>query len=480
VSFHSEAVNMGRTSSVDDASSLSGWLCIPPARQRLPRRRTPAVVGTLRFAFYGRISTDEYQDAASSRAWQLDSARRVVAGRGRVVGQYFDVGYSRRLPWTARPQAAALLAIATSTDRPFDAVVVGEYERAFHGDQLTHIAAALASCGVQLWLPETNGPIDLDSPTHQALIMLLGHQSNREILRARIRTTMAMTAQAREQSRHLGGRPPYGYRLVDAGPHPNAAHARWGRRLHRLDPDPITAPHVRWIFAQRLAGCSTAAIARALTDHGVPCPSSHDPARNKHRHGHAWALRTVAEILANPRYTGRQVWNRHRTDHHETVPGNKRTGQPQRHLPNPKEQWVISRRAAHPALVSEQDFVAVQAITATPRPDSDETRTYLLTGLLRCGLCGRLLDSHWVYRSPGYRCRHGHTTAHGPTLDRPKNIYIRQDAAITYAAAQLGIPLDDPQQVAHQLHATRSTIICTPSGMILQDIEEARILPAQT
>ena len=58
---------------------------------------------------------------------------------------------------------------------------------------------------------------------------------------------------------------------------------------------------------------------------------------------------------------------------------------------------------------SEQDFVAVQAISATPRPDTDETRAYLLTGLLRCGLCGRLLASHWVYRSPGYRCRHGHT-----------------------------------------------------------------------
>ena len=143
--------------------------------------------------------------------------------------------------------------------------------------------------------------------THQALLMLLGHQSNREILRARFRTTMAMTAQARDQSRHLGGRPPYGYRLVDAGPHPNAAHARWGRRLHRLDPDPVTAPHVRWIFNQRLAGCSAAAIVRALNERDVPCPSRHDPARNRHRRGDAWTLRSVAEILANPRYTGRQV-----------------------------------------------------------------------------------------------------------------------------------------------------------------------------
>jgi hypothetical protein len=63
-----------------------------------------------------------------------------------------------------------------------------------------------------------------------------------------------MAVQTREQGRYLGGRPPYGYRLADAGPHPNKAHAAWGRRAHRLDPDPATAPTVRWIFAQRLAG----------------------------------------------------------------------------------------------------------------------------------------------------------------------------------------------------------------------------------
>nr|WP_328822678.1 recombinase family protein [Micromonospora rubida] len=57
-----------------------------------------------------------------------------------------------------------------------------------------------------------------------------------------------------------------------------------------------------------------ASIARALNDNGVPCPSGADPARNPHRSGQRWMLITVAAILANPRYTGRQVWNRQRTD----------------------------------------------------------------------------------------------------------------------------------------------------------------------
>ncbi|WP_225854905.1 recombinase family protein, partial [Micromonospora sp. ALFpr18c] len=172
--------------------------------------------------------------------------------------------------------------------------------------------------GVHLWLPETDGPLDFQNTTHQALLMLLGAQAKREVQRARFRTTMAMQAQTREQGRYLGGRPPYGYQLVDAGAHPNRAHARWGRRLHRLEPDPRTGPHVAWMFAQRLAGHSIAGITRSLNDKGVPCPSAADPDRNPHRPGDGWRLRTVAAILANPRYTGRQVWNRHRTDHEQT------------------------------------------------------------------------------------------------------------------------------------------------------------------
>ena len=120
---------------------------------------------------------------------------------------------------------------------------------------------------------------------------VLGLSSKREVARTSIRVRTAMAVQAREQGRYLGGRPPYGYRLGDAGPHPNKAHAAWGRRAHRLEPDPETAHVVRWIFAQRLAGHSVARIARALNEAGVPCPSAADPGRNPTapgRHGR-WA-----------------------------------------------------------------------------------------------------------------------------------------------------------------------------------------------
>jgi hypothetical protein len=165
-----------------------------------------------------------------------------------------------------------------------------------------------------MWLPEAVGPVEAGSGMHQALMTVLGAQAQREVVRARHRVLAAMRVQAAVQGRYMGGRPAYGYRLVDAGPHPNRAHASWGGRLHRLEADPATATVVWWIFAVRRAGSSVSAIARQLNERGVPCPSRADRAHNPHRSGAAWMVRTVASILENPRYTGRQVWNRQRTD----------------------------------------------------------------------------------------------------------------------------------------------------------------------
>jgi len=226
--------------------------------------------------------------------------------------------------------------------------VIGEYERAFYSNQYASMAPLFEHYGIQLWTPEIGGRIDSHAEDHEETMLALGLQSKREIARTRIRVRTAMATQTREQGRYLGGRPPYGYRLADAGPHPNKMHATWGRRAHRLEPDPDIAPVVAWMFAERLAGHSAARITRALNDAGIPCPSAADPKRNPHRTGASWTLRTVAAILANPRYTGRQVWNRQRTDFDLVDPANTGLGHKQVQRWNLPEGWVISRHPAHP------------------------------------------------------------------------------------------------------------------------------------
>jgi site-specific DNA recombinase len=385
------------------------------------------------------VSTEDWQDPESSLVRQREQAGALVLGHGAVVAEFFDIGQSRTVAWARRPQAAALVAQLADPGRGWDAIVVREYERAFYGSQYALMAPLFEHYGVQLWMPEAGGRVDFASEHDERAMTVLGLSSKREVVSTSIRVRTAMAVQAREQGRYLGGRPPYSYRLTDAGPHPNKAHAAWGRRAHRLEPDPDTERVVRWMFAQRLAGHSMARIARALNDAGVPCPSAADPARNPHRTGASWTLRTVASILANPRYTGRQVWNRQRTDLDLADPADISMGHRPVQRWNLPDGWIISARLAHPPLVSEADFIAAQQVRAArgPAPGSGrlDERQYLLTGLLTCRTCGRRMEPVWSNGNAAYRCRHGHTSAAGPDPGRPKNAYLREDRVLEHLPA---------------------------------------------
>jgi site-specific DNA recombinase len=64
--------------------------------------------GGLRFAFYGRVSTEDWQDpVVMSRARQREQAEALIIGRGVIVAEFFDAGQSRTVAWGRRPQAAA-------------------------------------------------------------------------------------------------------------------------------------------------------------------------------------------------------------------------------------------------------------------------------------------------------------------------------------------------------------------------------------
>jgi len=51
---------------------------------------------------------------------------------------------------------------------------------------------------------------------------------------------------------------------------------------------------------------------------------------------------------------------------------------------NPRAEWVVSAELTHPALVSDQDFLTVQQITAVALPKNGRARRYALAGLLIC------------------------------------------------------------------------------------------------
>ncbi len=80
---------------------------------------------------------------------------------------------------------------------------------------------------------------------------------------------------------------------------------------------------------------------------------------------------------------------------------------------------------------------------SAPRgPAGAAARRYLLAGLLRCGICGRRLESSWSNGRAAYRCRHSYTSAARPDPARAKNAYVREDQILPRLAA-LAILLAD-------------------------------------
>ena len=194
-----------------------------------------------RIAFYGRVSTEDQQDPEASRQWQLSRARSLIDPHGQIVEEYFDVGESRSIPWKRRPEASRLLRAIAEPNRPFDAVVIGEPQRAFYGTQFGDTFPLFVHFGVELWVPEIGGPVAPTSDAHDLIMNLYGGMGKGERNRIKTRVRTAMNAQVALDGKYQGGRPPYGYRLADAGPHPNPAKALDGKRLRVLEPHPDNA-----------------------------------------------------------------------------------------------------------------------------------------------------------------------------------------------------------------------------------------------
>jgi site-specific DNA recombinase len=386
----------------------------------------------LRLAFYGWVSTEDQQDPESSRTWQLRRSLQLIEPHGGVVvGEYFDCGHSRSVPWQRRPAASRLLEALQDPDRGFAGVVIGEPQRAFYGNQFSLTFPVFTHFGVQLWVPEVGGPIDPGSEAHDLVMTLFGGMSKGERTRVKTRVRAAMSAQTATGGRFLGGRPPYGYRLVDAGRHPHPAKAAVGARLHRLEPDPATSEVVAHIFELFLADHGYHAIAEQLTAQGIPCPAGYDRARNPHRLGYAWAKSAVRAILRNPRYTGYQVWGRQRRDEMLLDVNDVAAGHVTRIRWNDATRWIWSAQPTHQPLVDQATFQAAQARIATQSPRSIRTlratpRPYLLRGRLHCALCKRRLQGQWIRDEAYYRCRYPAEYATASRFQHPKSVYLRE------------------------------------------------------
>lgn len=392
-------------------------------------------------AGYGRCSTEDNQDPETSRGWQFGNASKFVEPLGGVVTEeFFDVGQSRSVPWERRPEASRLLAALKNPNRGWNAVVVGEGTRCWFGNQFSLIAPRFAAYGVDLWVPELGGKYDPRNPSHKMLMSVLGGMSESERQHVQARVRAAMDAQVLNEGRHQGGRAPYGYVTVDGGPHPNPRKAAEGYRLRMLAIDEPSAEVVRRIFAEYLSGRGDRAIATRLNQDAIPCPSARRPDQNRHRLADGWQGSTVRAILDNPRYTGFAFFGRWARQEMLLDPDDIAAGHVIRFRRASTDRIVRSRRPAHPAIITVEEFTQVQLLRKSKsagglktarkseRAERPTKRPYLFRGRLRCTACERKMEASPRVHGMYYRCPARTLAPGSPALAaHPPTVYLRED-----------------------------------------------------
>ena len=297
-----------------------------------------------RAALYLRISLDATGEGLAVER-QRQACMAILAARGwTLAGEYVDNSVSASDRKKQRPGYDALVA---AYDRgEFDAIVCYDLDRLTRQPrQLEDWIDAAAERG--LALVTANGEADLTTDAGRLFARLKAAVARSEIERKSQRQKDA------NRQRATAGKPPVGLRLTGY--------------TAKGDLIPAEAEIVRRIFAEFLNRKPMRGIVRALNDDAVPT-----------RSGKPWAVSTVRDILTNPRYAGRAVY--------------------QGQVTGAVGEWV--------PLVTGEVFDTVQAILADPRRRTQRSveRRHLGAGLFVCGECGGRLSS---WSGERYRCRAG-------------------------------------------------------------------------
>jgi site-specific DNA recombinase len=140
----------------------------------------------------------------------------------------------------------------------------------------------------------------------------------------------------------------------------------------------------------------------------------------------------VRAIPTNPKYTGRQVWNRQRRDEVLVDVDDVASGHRSKLRWNDKSDWIWSTDESHEPLVTAEDYTRVQEQLAVGRnrpavrKARSTPRPYLLRGLLVCGICGRRMGGQHNHDEAYYRCRYPTEYALTDDVDHPRTVYLHE------------------------------------------------------
>lgn len=325
---------------------------------------------------YARVSTDR-EEQKSSLHNQIILAENIAREKNiMIVDRYIDNKSGTGL----RSREGIVQLIEDAKKKKFDVVIAKSVSRLGRNMlQSLQTADQLERLHIRLIMPEDS--YDTDTSNTRLMFNLKAALAEEESAKLSERVKLGLQSVARE-GRFASSIPPYGYKVNPI--------------TKKLEIDDVYAPYVRKIFDYYLhQGWGMSKIGNHFMRQKVPTPRA---AANCKNAGTRWHQQTIKRILTNPNYTGDLVQCRSETTKYL---GNSETYKVRKEVD--PERYIVVKNS-HPAIISREDFEAVQALMKAKGKAKSNGRESLFANIAVCADCGSGMHFKSDRRNGAYVC----------------------------------------------------------------------------
>ena len=328
-------------------------------------------------ALYIRVSTDKQEELSPEAQKRIGI--EYAKSNGIFIPEdniFIESGISGKRA-DKRPMFQQMIGLAKSKDHPIDVILVWKFSRFARNQEESILYKSLLKKN-NVDVISISEPL-IDGPFGTLIERIIEWMDEYYSIRLASEVTKGMTEKALRGG--YQARPPLGYAIMRPKEPPAIV--------------PEEAEIVKTIFNKYVnEGMSFFQIARYLNDLGF-----------KTERGKNFERRSIEYIIQNPTYIGKIRWNRKENA---------------TNLIKPKEEWII-QDGLHEPIISDELFDLAQKrfnSEYTPRKSRPSAEyKHWLSGVIKCGTCGRSLTASKVPRS-----RFMHFRCNGYTKGKCKTI----------------------------------------------------------
>jgi len=377
----------------------------------------------LRVVIYPRVSSDEQaREDKASIGQQIKDMELIAEQKGWTVVRVFSEDCSGSIPFRERPDGSVIMEMIENDE--VDLVMIWDNDRLGRDEDkvvATVARAEFRGFGVQVY--SIHQPIE---PKPRALYesyeddsalwleSVTDAASSDYIRKFRRRHKMGMEKRIRNGK--ITGTPPIGYRVISIND--PVGSTNW-RQKRVIDDD--YASIIKRIFEEYEKGDSFVGITRRLNIDGIKTPARYSNKGEKLINGdRLWTATTIKGIINNPTYYGAAPYYKDKSIRQYNAE-KKKFVTVRKH--QPMDKWLIVENAEHPKIIEKEQWLKCQEIKKSKaRFGRNYGESHLLSGLVRCGLCGYAMHKSGGWGGGYYDCNRYWKT--GKTQCKPNSIRL--------------------------------------------------------